>query len=131
MALAPAVGGQAEAYRRVFELPSKRFEKFHGWLADPTGDDVWALSFAPKMAPGSPEHLAKPYGWSIGSFERLLSDPANLGFVDGTQLPAADYAKCCGDMAMINLSKIMREIEDRARSAGVHFQSDFAKGEDE
>lgn len=115
--LAPLVGGQAEAARRVVEFPHAELRRIWGGLFRPHLGDVFAASFTTQDPTDHPRWSVERSGWVLSlvgrqARENVLDIPDALIGADVLSLPT------------LNLSAIMRRIQTRAAAAGIPFDED-------
>lgn len=103
LALAPMVGGQPEAARRVVDFPLAAWAEFARHLLSDDLPDVFAASFATGPTSRS---------WSFGRLQTVLQEPA----------VAFPNVRAIG---VLNLSEIAREIAARAERAGIRISPTF------
>lgn len=115
--LAPLVGGQAEAARRVVEFPHAELRRIWRGLFRPQLGDVFAASFTTEEPTDHPRWTVERIGWVLSlvglqARENVLDIPDALIGADVLSLP------------VVNLSAIMRRIQARATAAGIAFDED-------
>lgn len=112
IALGPLVGGQAEAARRVVEIPRSELRRIWGALFDPTSGDVFAVTFVTREPTDNPRFHVEQVRW-VFSLVDLASNAINMPTeLIGTDDPA---------VSTLNLSAIARGIKTRAAAAGISF----------
>lgn len=112
--LAPLVGGQGEAARRVVEFPHSELRRIWGGLFRPDVGDIFAASFVTEDPTDHPRWSAERIGWVLSlvgrhARENVLDIPDALIGADVLSLP------------VLNLSATMRRIRARAAAAGISF----------
>lgn len=113
--LAPLVGGQAEAARRVVEFPHAELSRIWGGLFRPSVGDVLAVSYLTTVATDHPRWNVERINWAFS-----LVDQSNPVLNLPSTLPGAHSV-----IPVLNLSAIMRAIQLRAVEAGFEFREDI------
>lgn len=112
VALGPLVGGQAEAARRVVEIPRSELRRIWGALFDPTLGDVFAVTFMTREPTDNRRFHVEQVHWAFS----LVEHASNAINVPSEFIGGDDQA-----VSTLNLSAIARGIKTRAAAAGISF----------